>query len=517
MSQRYILPNVLRLSQAEPLYVAVVLCFAIILYRLSFIGDDGLVSGADGGNWLALGHELFGQKIKAATTTYPPVVPSLVKGLSLFLSPVVAITTVGAVASVLAGIPFFLLARQTIGPNWAFLFTVGFLFVGASVETAAFGAYPQLFSQAFLLSTLYWLGKGLYEDRLSYVFFGSISASLSIWTWMPGLMFLVVTTPLFVGLITIGGNFRLTFVLSRSVIWVVLVAIISLGALPFYSGAIEILSSRSWNPQGFSSRDITTAFAITFREWPSMLTSPLVLLPLIAGLGFYCVTRGRGSILAVAAASLMLSSLVIFIGTSEVRTLNILALSIMGALAFVFFDVFTWMRRLPLNGDTIRIARIGIAVLALGIVALQVKNSHDQTDAIFRYYQVLNQDVVESLDWLRDNVPRNAVIVASGNEWGFHYSWWIEGYSGLPTYSATDDRSFFYEEEKEQTAVANALLFSRSSTTIAKITALHDINYVFLDKGAFNETPPFIEAGFLPVFENASILVLFQSSMMRPY
>ena len=151
---------------------------------------------------------------------------------------------------------------------------------------------------------------------------------------------------------------------------------------------------------------------------------------------------------------------------------------------------------------------MALVVGALLIVGFQVGLGHQRSDAIFSYYSVVDRDVLQSLDWLRENVDTNSVVVASGNRRGFHYSWWIEGYSKIPTYSATDPRSFSYREEKEQTAIAHALLSSRSTDEVAQLAEQHGIGYIFLDKTEDWELSVLASAGFAPAFENLTIVVL---------
>ena len=137
---------------------------------------------------------------------------------------------------------------------------------------------------------------------------------------------------------------------------------------------------------------------------------------------------------------------------------------------------------------------------------------HEQSDAVFSYYRVLDQDVLQSLDWLRENVDSNSVVVASGNQRGFHYSWWIEGYSKIPSYSATDPRSFSYKEEKEQTAVAHMLLSSAPADEVSRLARQYGLRYVFLDKRVVEPRSELLQAGFNPVFENARVLILGYAS-----
>ncbi len=45
----------------------------------------GMVTGTDGGNWLAIGQEMFGSSVKAADVSYAPLIPFILTCLSLLV------------------------------------------------------------------------------------------------------------------------------------------------------------------------------------------------------------------------------------------------------------------------------------------------------------------------------------------------------------------------------------------------------------------------------------------------
>ena len=361
---------------------------AVMLYRVGFISDGGAVSGTDAGNWMALGHELTGQSVKAASTSYPPVVPALVKGLSLIFPPLVAITLVGAVATVFMGIPFFLFARQSSDSLWwGLLFTLGLLFVVTFIETLAWGGYPQLISQALMLFTLFWLGQGLVNARSRYLLWAAASAGLSVWTWIPSALLLAIATPLFFALIAVQRQLPIRDAAVGFGKWSVLALALSLGGLPFYRGAFEILRTGSWNPQGYGWGNLDTAFQTVFREWPEAVVSVAIVISIVSLLTLYSVYRGRRSLLASAAPALMVSSLLIFFATLEVRVLSLFAIGIVGAVAFLFSDLFSWLGNTPIYRPAVVVGRVALVAVALLVVLFQIGLGHQRSDAIFNYYR----------------------------------------------------------------------------------------------------------------------------------
>ena len=366
-----------------------------------------------------------------------------------------------------------------------------------------------MFGQAFLLFALYYLGRGLVERRRIFLLLGAGFAALSVGTWIPSAAFLAITIPLFAAFT--GSRYQLPLRKLAGALagWGVLVVGLSLVFLPFYLGSVEILQSRTLNPYQYGWSDLDRAFETIFREWPDAVVSPPLVLSLVGFLTLYCVSvRRHGSLLAPAAASMMLSSLALFFASFEIRFLSLLAIGIMAALAFLLSDLFVMLKGVTVNVAVARAARLGVVAVALFLMAFQVGASHQESKAIFNYYRVLDEDVVDGLDWLRENVPRDSVIVASGNVWGFHYGWWIEGYSKIPTFNATDALWFSFQEEKEQNDIARALLASTSRAEAATLAELYRIGYIFLDKRVLKAPSILAGTGFTPVFENAAVQIL---------
>jgi hypothetical protein len=100
------------------------------------------------------------------------------------------------------------------------------------------------------------------------------------------------------------------------------------------------------------------------------------------------------------------------------------------------------------------------------------------------------------------------VAVASASPKDSLYSWWIEGYAGIPTYSGSNPRWLIFKEEKAQTAVARDLLYGTSSEAIADLAQRHNIRYVFIDTRVITDRTALLEAGFTPSFEAGALVIL---------
>ena len=254
-------------------YVALGISSLVLIYRLGLFADQGAPPGSDVGNWLALGRELLGDHVKAATVPYPPVIPGLTGVLALVLPPLTALTILGAVVSVSVGLPFFLLVRRDAGLPWAAVFTIGFLFLGYTGEMLAWGGYPQLLSHFFLLSGLYLLGRGLVDNRRDLLLLAGVAAGLSMGTSSLTIMFLTITIPLFVVFLAARHKTNFRGFSLGVVAWAIVAGVVSLVFLPVYLDTWQLRDGQAWNPHGFTLATSPSAIAYVFKEWPDAIAS----------------------------------------------------------------------------------------------------------------------------------------------------------------------------------------------------------------------------------------------------
>src|SRR5207253_2259002 len=100
--------------------------------------------GIDGGNWLALGHSLFGEHIRSETIQYPPIVPLLAVAAEIPFGPyggLQAIAYVSALAPMLGAYIYL----YNSGLRWRAVVLSSFLgWSSATGDAMAWGGYPQL-------------------------------------------------------------------------------------------------------------------------------------------------------------------------------------------------------------------------------------------------------------------------------------------------------------------------------------------------------------------------------------
>lgn len=499
------------LWRGKALYAALGLCAAVFLYRLSLLTGEGAPPGSDPGNWLALSHELFGERVKAAEVSYPPVAPALLKGLSLFFPPLVSVSLLGAFASVAMGVPFFLLVRQRTGALWALAFTLGFLFLGYSLDMLTWGGYPQLLGQGLLLCTLYFLGKGLVEGRRRSLWVAAVSAALTVGTSTIAAALLAVVLPLFVIYLAVQEKLDIRSTGRYLIEWGALTLCLSLLFLPEYYDYFRNASeNRTWNLHGYTLGTSGAAFAYVLRAWPGSIPDTWLPVGVAATLLLYCLWAGRpGSLLAPLAASLMAASLALFFTTFEVRVLGLLEVGLLAALAFLLWDLFVRLKHATVSKGLIWAGRVGMVGVSLALISSLMVGGIRRMPDLLSFYRVLDDDVVEALDWLGRNVQPGSVVMPSTTPQGFNYTWWIEGYSRLPAYYSADPRwQPTFKDERRQIVVSREFFTGVSSLGVAALAEEHHIRYVFIDRRVVADYSKLVEAGFVPAMENSTVVIL---------
>ena len=67
-------------------------------YHSALLISDGIVTGTDGGNWLAQASQLTGQSSKASLTVYLPIVPLFLKLCTYLLDDMTALSVVALIS-----------------------------------------------------------------------------------------------------------------------------------------------------------------------------------------------------------------------------------------------------------------------------------------------------------------------------------------------------------------------------------------------------------------------------------
>ncbi|GBD10683.1 hypothetical protein HRbin23_00328 [bacterium HR23] len=492
--------------------VAAGLCGGVLALRFVYTMSRGGPPGPDPGDWLALGHDLFGERVRAARAVFPPLVPALAKGFALLLGPLPGLALLGALALVAAAPAVFFMAYHSGGLLWAGVATLGALFLPYHNEAMAWGGYPQLLAEALVLASLVLLGRGLQTGHQRLFLVSAGAGVLGIATSVWGVAFLALSVPLLLATALLVGLLRPATLRLLGAWWLPPVVVGGVLLTPIYWGYFSHFAEVPLNPSRLAPPD---AFRFVFREWPWGSGSIFFVLPFSAGLAVYCLWLApRPNLLGLTVPPLILTALAFYFPTGEPRFLSLLELGIWLGICAVLVEAWAAAQRLAPKGQVG--VRWGLLGVALALTAFVVARGNQRAVASDEWYRVVTPEVHQALEWLRRHGIPGSVVVASGNLRGFQYFWWIEGYARLPAFSATDPKWMALKDEVWQNAVARQVLASPSPQEVASLAQEHHIRYLFLDKRVVKETEVFRQAGFVPAFENATILVLQWGGFTAP-
>jgi hypothetical protein len=148
----------------------------------------------------------------------------------------------------------------------------------------------------------------------------------------------------------------------------------------------------------------------------------------------------------------------------------------------------------------VRVAHSGLIILGvatLSSISVGGVNSYVNSAS---WYRVVDRPELAALDTL-------GALADHGNQIG----WWVQGYAGIPAYTAVDLRFLTFPEEREQALIANQI-FDGTFDEAESIGALESIgaDYVVVDRRGPNDG--WLNSGlaerFRRVFESPTVVIL---------
>jgi hypothetical protein len=118
------------------------------------------------------------------------------------------------------------------------------------------------------------------------------------------------------------------------------------------------------------------------------------------------------------------------------------------------------------------------------------------------FYQFIEYDEIEALNWIKKNTPPNAVLATSGHPkgdvggGGNSYSWWVEGYCKRICISAGDLEYYSYQKERDQVQIANRIFAGTYYAEYENLRVTED--YPSITKNP--EISAFIEGEYKEIF-----------------
>ena len=469
-------------------------------------------TGPDGGNWLAMARDRFlGESVMSAAVTYPPFFPWLLSVLLLVTTPLVAIVS-GALFAKCALVLVTYFCARSMGPFYAGLSALLVGVGGAQLEAYAWGAYPQLLGTAFGTAAVYLTVRHLETVRRGHLLgaIGFAALTYATHTLVGGL--LVFALPL-------AAAHQLWMLRSSPGAWVKGMSKAALLAAP---GALIALYNFVLAPQpGVEPVLNPLAQTWTFSLQQTVSDAPLPwLLVATLALGALVYRRwsdGRSATVAVGVSWVIVGAL-FFAVIAEARALLLAQLGLV-LLAMLCFQRLLGAARSAKTRNPgrfpSRVAYSGLIILGvatLSSISVGGVNSYVNSAS---WYRVVDRSELAALDTLEALADEGDLVVAAQGHHGNQIGWWVQGYAGIPTYTAVDLRFLTFPEEREQAEVANQI-FDGTFDEAESIGALESIgaDYLIVDRRGPNDG--WLNSGlaqpFRRVFESPTVVILEVSS-----
>lgn len=467
-----------------PLVPIVAVLAGVAAYRFWVLADNPAPPGADPGNWLAVTYGLFGDSVRAAEATYFPVTLVCLRALLVVLSPLVALKVLGVGASVLMGIPFYLILRRGCSPLFSAGLTLAFLIAGYESEALCWGGYPQLLATTFLLLTVYWLTDGLISGERRPLLLAAVATALVAGTHHFTLLILAPTL-LILGLALLAQERPdMRRFLQNARVWGLATALFSLPFLPWYIRFLTLLTGNPTNPHGFSVTDMDAVTAYVFEENRAFWIGLLIIATIVAfALPLLPRFRERAARIRPAALAVLAGSSLGFYLTSEIRTFQLIEAGAVLSLGVVVAAVEQHLAETEVRLSLKHVERLSLGLAMAAFLTIMVASGNERLGLSRPRYQILNASAVEALDWLRDETPPGTVVLANDSPTRVSYAWWVEGYARRPTYSLIEPDYLSFGQEKAQSMLATRLVDPETPRSeVQAILEETGIEYVFLDK-----------------------------------
>lgn len=473
----------------------------------------GMVTGTDGGNWLAIGQEMLGSGVKAADVSYAPLIPFILTCLSFLFGKLFSLSIIYIVSSVSLSFTIYYLVRQHLGFLAALLCAVTQIYVGLNYEIIAWGGYPQIVSQSFILMACYWIARFSDDRSLKYLYLFSSAALLACSTWLPGSLILFIAVSFICALSFKKYNFVahpkfLKHILINAGFSIFILAFIS----RYYFNSLDLVQTKGWNLHGYRIEEFNVVLETIFREWMvlgSIFTIGIGFLFVL--MAFVLVKIDCAGPLRRTFIGILLASLVVYILTQELRALSLFIIVSWSFCVTLAVSNITQIRDRYSTTKGVSESRIYIrvifSVLLFMTVFGQILLGHGKSDEIFSYYRVLDRNVLESLDWMKENTKEPSLIISGHNHNSFPYIWWLEGYSEIPAYSYSDVRSFNFIGERDQVNTANRIISQLTTNSFDFKDLEVEFIYVFLDKFSDQYRYRIQSKHAQSIFENEKIVV----------
>jgi hypothetical protein len=452
----------------------------VAAYRFIVLADEPAPPGADPGNWLAFSHQLFGTSVKAASSVYFPVVPALLKALLVFLPALMATKVLGVGVSVVMGIPFYLIVRRGCSPLFSAALTLAFLLTGYQEEVFIFGGYPQLLATTFLLLTVYWLMDGLISGGRRPLLLAAASTALMAGTHHFTLLLAAPVLLVLGAALLIQERPGIRPFLRNAGIWALAAAVFTLPFLPWYVDFLTLMRGNPANPGDFSVLDMGRVTSYVFLENRPLWLALLIIAGALTLAPFFGERAGR---IRPAALAILAGPFLGFVLTSEVRSFQLIEAGTVLSLALPVAAVEQHLSQTRVMVTFRQVERFSLGLALAAFLTVIASSGDDRLMKDRAVYQIVDGPALQALNWLHEQTPPGARVVANESIGRVSYAWWVEGYAQRPTYSLIEPGYLSFAEEQEQSSLATRLVDEETpASEVEAILQQTGIEYIFLDK-----------------------------------
>lgn len=433
---------------------------AIVFVRFHVLNTYEGPPGSDAGNHLSVLNAIRGYDVTGFDLQfrYPPLYFLFVLDPLTRVLPIFAATKISAtlVSSIIA-IPFFFLAKKITQSNTIALFSAGlFALAEGYSEMMCWGGIPNFLGIFFMLWSMYFvidLEKISKRNAILGGFFLSLTAGAHHLTFA----YYIITLALSVLLIfVINRNLAKHVIEGLGMIGMTGV-LFSLPYLPFY---MTFASKNSM----FATFDTFAAFpaidisSITFFLGFVFRHGSIYIWITIAVMGFFGLWKynayvRNGKFLAAILSSLLLAIVILSMCISDARPVYFLYVPILLAFSVSIKYLFKWPDArhsiLPSRARTLCLVAL-LTILASSLLEGSYVRLVESED----FYQVLTKDIIEALDWMRENTELGSFAITND----MRLAWWIEGYALRRCYMPAAKSAFIYTDQQSRAEIANMII-----------------------------------------------------------
>ena len=444
--------------------------------------------------------------VMAAEVAYPPTFPLLVAAGLTWLEPIPSLVVAALAAKSLFVLAIYVCCRP-MGRSYALAAAICSGVAGAQLEAYAWGGYPQLMATGSGLLAVFFVVRWVGERRRKSLVLGYVLAivTFATHTLIGGLLLVALPAAmahwLFLTKAHRGEWLRgvagaLSLVIPAGVFTVVTTV----------TGSREGMSA-VLNPYGLS---LLESLEQTIRD--AVLPWIVVAILGVAGLVVREVKGPQAATTAVG-SSWSLVGLVFLLFTGEPRALLLtqVGLIVLGCLTVRRVLGRIGPRR---GGGTQKPQRWAFAVvmtLVISMMSAIVAGGIGSYATATTWYRVANEDVLDALDWLRDQSTADDLMLASNGPNGNPLGWWVQGYGQRRTYTSIDARFLAFSDERDQAEIAEQVFDPSTAMSVVRATLdEHGIDFLVVDRrgssaGWLGED---VAAEFTILWESPSVAIL---------